>query len=106
MTAVFRQVYPESRFDFSSPNHILGMSYAKENATYPTPMTLYPIARKQAGFHDATISGKVASATAIRQSVFQQEITQVLPTVPSITAQHLQTQAMISWEKLLTLPKV
>ena len=40
MTAVFRQVYPESRFDFSSPNHILGMSYAKENATYPTPMTL------------------------------------------------------------------
>ena len=34
MTAVFRQVYPESRFDFSSPNHILGMSYAKENATY------------------------------------------------------------------------
>ena len=53
------------------------MSYAKENATYPTPMTLYPIARKQAGFHDATISGKVASATAIRQSVFQQEITQV-----------------------------
>ncbi|WP_161970476.1 nucleotidyltransferase [Enterococcus faecalis] len=98
MTAVFRQVYPESRFDFSSPNHILGMSYAKENATYPTPMTLYPIARKQAGFHDATISGKVASATAIRQSVFQQEITQVLPTVPSITAQHLQTQAMISWE--------
>ena len=59
MTAVFRQVYPESRFDFSSPNHILGMSYAKENATYPTPMTLYPIARKQAGFHDATISGKL-----------------------------------------------
>ena len=101
MTAVFRQVYPESRFDFSSPNHILGMSYAKENATYPTPMTLYPIARKQAGFHDATISGKVASATAIRQSVFQQEITQVLPTVPSITAQHLQIQAAGSFHELM-----
>ncbi len=27
------------------------------------------------------------------------------PTVPSITAQHLQTQTMISWEKLLALPK-
>ena len=39
------------------------------------PDDAHPIARKQAGFHDATIS-KVASATAIRQSVFQQEITQ------------------------------
>ena len=31
------------------------MSYAKENATYPTPMTLYPIARKQMCIRDSRV---------------------------------------------------
>src|SRR5699024_10216427 len=34
MTAVYRELYPMGQFDFSSPNHILGLSYAKENIRY------------------------------------------------------------------------
>ncbi len=41
MTEVFNQLYPDIVFDFSSPNHILGLSYAKENAKYVDPMELH-----------------------------------------------------------------
>ena len=46
MTEVFRSLYPDITLDFSSPNHILGLSYAKENAKYVHPMELHPIRRK------------------------------------------------------------
>lgn len=52
MTEVFRQIYPDSLPDFSSPNHILGMSYSKENAGYQHPMKLFPLERKEAHYHD------------------------------------------------------
>ncbi len=52
MTEVFRSLYPDIVLDFSSPNHILGLSYAKENAKYVHPMELHPIRRKSAGYHE------------------------------------------------------
>ena len=73
MTAVFRQVYPESRFDFSSPNHILGMSYAKENATYPTPMTLYPLLENKRAFMMQRFLGKLLAPRRLGKVFFNKK---------------------------------
>lgn len=74
MTEVFNQLYPEMNLDFSSPNHILGLSYAKENACYDRPMQLVPIARKNAGYHDQELpEQQIASATAIRKALSEKE---------------------------------
>ncbi len=70
MTAVFRSLYPDIALDFSSPNHILGLSYAKENAKYVHPMELHPIHVKvQAIMKKSSRSNTIASATAIRHAL-------------------------------------
>jgi len=98
MTAVYRSLMPDWQLDFTSPNHILGMGYAKENITYPRPMTLYPIQRRQAGYHDDTIHPHFASATAIRQKVLDGEIAQIQTVVPKETFRMLQQQPLMSWD--------
>lgn len=52
------------------PNHILALSYAKENAKYAKPMTLFPLKRQGQGYHDNQLMVQnFASATGIRQAV-------------------------------------
>lgn len=98
MTAVFRQLYPELKLDFSSPNHILGLSYAKENARFAQPMQLYPLQRKMAEYHETTISGNIASATAIREALQKKQDAAVFSTVPTETAHYLTTDPIVTWE--------
>ena len=105
MTAVFRQIYPELALDFTSPNHILGLSYAKENARYSQPMELFPLPRKTAAFHETSITGEIASATAIRQALLANQQREILATVPSQTAEYLSTMPLISWENYWPLLK-
>ncbi|MGK0551365.1 nucleotidyltransferase [Enterococcus faecalis] len=98
MAAVFKQLCPEMLVDFAAPNHILGLSYAKENAAYQQPMKIYPIKRQKAHYHEQQISGSIASATAIRQALFANQIAAVLPTVPPSTVEQLQNSQLISWQ--------
>ncbi|MEG2644735.1 MAG: nucleotidyltransferase [Enterococcus sp.] len=78
------------------PNHILGLSYAKENATYERPMDIYPLVRKDQGYHDeALIKDQFASATGIRQAVFKNQ--SISSFVPKQTAMEL-AETQISWE--------
>ncbi|MTD39264.1 nucleotidyltransferase [Erwinia sp. CPCC 100877] len=99
MTTVFRQLYPEMPLDFSSPNHILGLSYAKENAAYEQPMTLYPLAREQAGYHDATIYQRFASATAIRKAIIDDhDFVKIAPVLPSLMLDALKQTPKVTWE--------
>ncbi|MDT2612393.1 nucleotidyltransferase [Enterococcus dongliensis] len=68
MAEVVSQLYPKAQ-DFP-PNHLLGLSYAKENATYNQPMEIFPLPRKDQGYHDASlVTDQFASATGIRQAV-------------------------------------
>lgn len=79
MTKVLHELY---KFDpVFSPNHILGLSYAKENASYKHPMKLVPIKRKNAGYHEENINNTIiASATAIRKAVKEEKsIDSVVP---------------------------
>lgn len=100
MTEVYRQLYPDWQLDFSSPNHILGMGYAKENASYSKPMTLYPIKRVGSHYHEEELSTlNFASATAIRKGILsgrQKELAQV---IPSMTFQDLCSNDLVEWEK-------
>lgn len=97
MTAVFREIYPKINLDFASPNHILGLSYSKEVASYSKPMTLIPIKRQSAAYHDATLStGKIASATAIRQGLVEEK--EVEAYVPKATYNQLMSQPQVNWE--------
>ncbi|MGX7265322.1 nucleotidyltransferase [Enterococcus crotali] len=105
MTEVFRALYPSSGLDFSSPNHILGLSYAKENANYEEPMKLYPLKREQAGFHDTNIYQDFASATAIRKAVFSDELAQIKQVLPEKVATDLTTSPTVSWEDYWPLLK-
>lgn len=94
MAEVVRQLFPTIQ-EFP-PNHILGLSYAKENAKYSHPMTIYPLLRKDRGYHDVEmVNEQFASATGIRQAFLKGE--DVTSFVPKETMEHLD-QA-ISWEK-------
>ncbi|HCM89906.1 MULTISPECIES: nucleotidyltransferase [Vagococcus] len=99
MTQVYRELYPEWQLDFSSPNHILGMGYAKENAKYDQPMSLYSIQRVGNNYHDTKVSHKkFASATSIREKILSDQLENLEDLVPIKTCQDLELNPLASWE--------
>ena len=106
MTEVYRKLLPEWSLDFSSPNHILGMGYAKENAKYKYPMSLYPIKRVGNEYHDTTIQqNSFASATSIRHLAHQGHLSDITEVVPSSTFKQLLEEEIISWNQAWPLLK-
>ncbi len=101
MTDVYRSLYPNWKLDFSSPNHILGMGYAKENASYDKPMELYPVKRVGNQYHDEELSHhEFASATTIRKKVFLKDTGKLNTVIPESTLADLSNSNLNSWEKL------
>lgn len=96
MNQVFRKIYPEIQLDGTTPNHILGLTYAQENAKYLRPMQLFPLKRQGAGYHDENLStGRIASATAIREAIFNKQ--SVRDFLPVEMFGKLQ-KAVVAWE--------
>ena len=99
MTQIYREIYPEWTLDFSSPNHILGMGYAKENAKYEKPMAVYPIKRLGNHHHDQEIHHtEFASGTSIRQKAFQTFDEDLRKVLPKETYDELRANQLIDWE--------
>ncbi|MDR0921170.1 MAG: nucleotidyltransferase [Lactobacillales bacterium] len=98
MTKVYRTLFPEWTLDFSSPNHILGMAYAKENARYTHPMELKSIPRISAQYHEKNVGGTIASATAIREYLLHEEREVIHEVVPSATFDILNKNPLVDWE--------
>lgn len=64
----------ESLVDLSQPNNILGFHYVEATQRLQSPIKVETIQRIKAGYHDAEIADQqIASATAIRQALFQSE---------------------------------
>lgn len=103
MSESLHQLLPDFPLDFSSPNHILAMSYAKANARYEMPMKLTAIKRIQTDYHSQEIKGTIASATAIRKAVLERKTFEA--TVPSQVYQQLQSNPLITWENYWELLK-
>lgn len=106
MTEVYRRLYPEMCLDFSSPNHILGMGYAKENVLYDHPMELLPIPRKESAHHQTEIlQGNFASGTSIRQGVKEKKWQEIKQVLPEETFWSLKKHQTIDWELFWPLLK-
>lgn len=83
--------------EVSKPNDLLGLAYAKANLANSQPLTLHPIQRKQAGYHELTLgAGTIASASAIRKS-YSQGKAQLKRYVPSQTYADLDQKKLLTW---------
>ncbi|WP_251547984.1 nucleotidyltransferase [Limosilactobacillus caecicola] len=86
------------------PNDILAFSYTKAKLHHGYSLNLRPIARQGSNYHDQTISGHIASASAIRQGVREREWSQVTEAVPQPSLDQLRAlEKLPSWEALYPL---
>lgn len=97
MNQVYQALFPSLQLSGETPNHILGLTYAKENASYEHPMKLWPLQRQGAAYHNQELTQEFASATGIRRALQQGQ--EVNDWVPKETAVALRQQQVI-WEAL------
>ena len=81
------------------PNDLLGLAYAKANLKLKAGISLHPIQRKNANYHDIELNdaGTIASASAIREALHHQN-QDFEKFVPHQTAQDLKKQLLVSWD--------
>lgn len=65
-----------------SPNAILGVEYIKALLQEKSAILPLPIPREASGYHSKTLSGGIASASAIRAALLQNKANQVRGTLP------------------------
>jgi predicted nucleotidyltransferase len=72
----------------SSPNTILAVEYLRGIAKYAPDLIPLPIKRRENDYHDKEINGSIASATAIRQVIYQKSslAPNALQAIPATTA--------------------
>ncbi|MGF7048685.1 putative nucleotidyltransferase [Paenibacillus sp. DS2015] len=86
------------------PNHTLGLHYLIALQRLRSDIVPYTIPRESAGYHDSTPSNSsIASATAIRRLVLEQDFQAAAPYVPSYTIDTMRKEfdagrGPISWE--------
>lgn len=95
------QLHEQLGISLIEPNDILAFSYTKAKLKNDLDINLIPLARRNSQYHDQTITGKIASASAIRHAVQERQWDRLKKTVPNRTFQQLQTQSRVpSWESL------
>lgn len=103
MQLVMNQIFPEmGQQQANQPNHVLGLSYSQENATYERPMRLLPIKRLAQGYHSKSLEQEIASATAIREGLLKHAV--IDHTVPQATLESL-THYHVFWQDFWPLLK-
>lgn len=77
----------------SSPNNILAIEYLRALAKWAPTLIPIPVKRKQAHYHDSLITGSIASATAIRNSLRNGDTSfpEVAGAVPTTTFDMIKT---------------
>lgn len=73
---------PETAALLASPNNILGIEYCRALLRLQSPIRPFTLARKGAGYHDASLQSVLPSATAIRTAL-REEAKSTSPQVPS-----------------------
>lgn len=82
----------------SSPNNILGLEYICALKRLNSPITPIPVMRKSAGYHDKVLHGQISSATAIRNSLQQENpLSLIKQDIPSCTFDILEQGYKKSW---------
>ncbi|SHK63130.1 cytidyltransferase-like domain-containing protein [Selenomonas ruminantium] len=69
------------------PNNILAIEYLRSLNRLPTSIKPLLIPRQGAGYHEPDIHGPLASATAIRQALYQETVADLASVLPAATYQ-------------------
>lgn len=101
--AAYELVGINSTLDLSSPNNILGFAYLQAAEALHSPIHVDTIRRIQAGYHEQSITGPIASATSIRSAWQDEKIQQVKAAVPEKTFELLKAEELHSWEAYFPL---
>ena len=95
------QLHEQLGISLIDPNDILAFSYTKAKLKNNLKVNLVPLARRNSQYHDQKITGKIASASAIRYAVQEQKWELLKKTVPDSTFKQLHAQSRVpSWESL------
>lgn len=97
-TQMMWQKFSGLHFDGNTPNHVLALAYAK--ASVGKDIRLQAIQRSN-DFHSRSLSGEIASATAIRANIDQQDILNFVPE----NLKQLYQHPRVSWDNYFTLLK-
>jgi predicted nucleotidyltransferase len=95
--------------DLSKPNNILGFEYIRASRELGNVIKPFTIKRKNADYHDIVLGkGDIASATAIREAIFSQDIRKAENYMPSFTYDLiLEDQkikgTLMNWDRLYPL---
>ncbi|MFS0560923.1 nucleotidyltransferase [Terribacillus sp. 179-K 1B1 HS] len=101
--AAYEAVGIDSSLDLGSPNNILGFAYMKAAEKLGTPLQVHTIRRIEAGYHDQSITGPIASATSIRTAWLDNKRRAVNQAVPGSTYELLDGENLHSWEAYFPL---
>lgn len=94
-----QQLTAQTGYSLTDPNDILAFAYFKARQLGHYSMDLLPIQRQGNDYHDQTINGKLASASAIRAAWSDQQT--IKTTVPATTLKELaQLKRVPSWDDL------
>lgn len=97
-----QQLLTQTGVSLDSPNDILAFAYHKAVIENHYKIKLLPIARQGSQYHDLSVEGKIASASAIRKSV--KEGKKIEEVVPIETATELlKLETLPNWEQLYPL---
>ncbi|PAD39961.1 nucleotidyltransferase [Terribacillus sp. 7520-G] len=101
--AAYEAVGMDSSLDLGSPNNILGFAYMKAAEELGTRLQVHTIRRIEAGYHDQSISGPIASATSIRTAWLDNDKEAVKQAVPGSTYELLSGEYLHGWEEYFPL---
>lgn len=109
MEQIINGLAPEFPLHLNSPNNQLGFAYAKEIVRngLMDQVELFPLARKNSGYHDReiTANNEIASATAIRLAMAEnKKISNVIPEAAYPYLADAKNQ-MVTWEDYFPLLK-
>ncbi|KXT86008.1 UPF0348 protein family [Streptococcus sp. DD11] len=93
-TQAMWQTFAGLDFSGSTPNHILGLAYAK--AAAGRQIALRPIQRQGAGYHSLAVDHAFVSATALRQHLDQPDFLTRFAQSPQL----LQAAPKVTWQEL------
>ena len=94
-----QQLSAQTGYSLTDPNDILAFAYYKARQEGHYTMNLLPIQRRGNDYHDQTITGRLASASAIRAA--WSDLKTIKNTVPATTVSDLaQLQRLPSWDLL------
>ncbi|MBC6308427.1 nucleotidyltransferase [Listeria sp. FSL L7-1582] len=108
--AAFHELAPDLTLDLAQPNNILGFHYALAIAEQGKEIEIATMARQNAAYHDTNPTHhSIASATAIRTMLLDNNWKKVRQYVPDTTLHLLQkfreTHSFVSWDDFWPLLK-